>query len=360
MNKPAARTSPWLWILLILGGLLLFLLLALAGLIGLALMDEDEANADGEAAVLSQQDSPAARAGRPGATGGFVLPLPAGYAGNGQGRYLYAQPDGTARLTVELIRLPALPGTANPAERLATLWTGTIAQDWDGTTPTPLVLRRYVGNGARAWYTGGQLRARPSGLVFYVSLYLVEAGDRLEPVVFLQGYEDPSGFISTRDMMAGLSWPGSYDAAIEPTLRAMQGSPVGLALFQPSELAGSWVHSSNSTAQWVNTVTGSTSMSTVAYAVYYVFGGDGRYSYRFQGASGMVGALQFGGEDARGQWRIEDDQLLLGADSGKQRRYLILSAATAPDGRRTLLLMSEGRYVFAPFAIAAGEMFVAE
>jgi hypothetical protein len=344
-----AKKSPWPWVFVALGA---SCFLCTAGGMALAalgfLVGDEEASAPAGAASPS--------ASQPGAPGGYALRVPSSFQPNGDNRWLFKESDGAATRSVELIRLPALPGLERAPERLVQEWNARVAVDWEGASPTPFVMRRLVGNGARAHYTGAALHARGGGPLTYVSLYLVEAHDRLEPLVFLQQYADPTGFQSTADMMASLSWPHTH-RAIEDVIAGVQGSPVGLPLVERAAVAGNWVSGTNQTAQWVNTVTGGTSMTAVAYSVELTFSADGRYAYRYQGASGQVGALQFGTEQGQGAWRLERDELVLQADGGKVKKYLVVSAARGPDGKRTLLLMSQGHSQVAPFAMAAGELF---
>lgn len=341
----APKKKPWLWVLgAVVGSCVLCtgggMVLALLGLI-----TADEAVAPAPTA-------------RPGAAGGFALPVPASFKAHGQGRWLHVVPDGTSELPVELIRLPPLPGLEDPERRLAELWRTRIAADWEGAAEAPFIFRRFVSNGARAHFTGAELRTKPGRQLSFVSLYLVEAGDRLEPLVFIQQYRDLSGGLVGHDMLAAYSWSKSH-AAVEAVLAVVQGSPVGGPLVSDEALVGRWVYSTNSTAQWINTVTGSSSMTTVAYTVDYEFTADHRFTYRFGGASGQVGQLQFGTDRDEGTWQVAHDVLTVTGESGKTRKYLVVGAARAPDGKRTLLLVGEGRYTAAPFAaVSMGELFV--
>lgn len=349
---PPQKKSPWLWVFVALGA---SCFLCTAG--GMALAALGFLASDETSTPVSDDGTAPPPGGQPGAPGGYVLGVPASFTPNGEGRWLFAEADGTATRSVELIRLPALPGLERAPERLVQEWNARVAVDWEGASPAPFVMRRYVGNGARAHYTGAALHAKGGGPLTYVSLYLVEAGDRLEPLVFLQQYADPTGFKSTANMMASTSWPFTHQA-VEAVIAGVQGSPVGVPLVERSAVTGKWTYGTSQTAQWVNTVTGGTSMTAVAYSVALTFGADGRFDSRFQGASGQVGALQFGSERSQGTWRVERDELVLQADGGKTKRYLVVSAARGPDGKRTLLLMSQGNYQVAPFAMAAGELFL--
>lgn len=349
MQPGAAKKTKWLWVLLGLAGSCFActaggMVLALLGVIA---ADEP---APGVAAT-----APASEASAPD---GFALEVPASFKPNGEGRWLHVTRDGSSELSVELLHLPALPGLEAPETRLAELWRTRLGADWEGVQAQPFVFRRFVSNGAKAHFTGAELRTKEGRQLSFVSLYLVEAGDRLEPLVFIQQYRDPTGSLAGLDMMAGFSWRTSH-AAVESVLAGVRGSPVGAPLVSDEEVTGQWVYGSTSTAQWLHTVTGSTSMTAVAYAVEYGFDDDHRFTYRFNGASGQVGQLQFGTDRDEGTWKVEHDLLLLEGASGKTRKYLVVGAARAPDGKRTLLLVGEGRFTAAPFAaVATGELFV--
>lgn len=339
----------WLWVLGGLAATCAFCSIATLGAAALGLVSDDD--------TVTGTAAPSAPAGSPGIEGGFALAIPKTFKPDGEGRWITRIPDGSSTLTVELIKLSSLPGLDRAPERLKELWTTTIARDWSGVQNDPFILRRFMSNGARAHFTGSKLRDKKTNFLFYVTCYLVEAGDRLEPLVFVQGYGDGSKF--PNDMMAGVSWSTSYPA-VEAVIAQVKGSPVGLPLVSDDEVEGHWGFSSTNTAQWVNTLTGSTSMTSVAYASDYVFDGDHRYTYAFKGASGQMGAANFSSERGAGEWKVEHDLLVLTGDDGKVRKSLITNAGAGPDGRRTLLLIDERRATVAPFAMGVGELYVEE
>lgn len=341
--------KPWVWVVIALGA---SCFLCTAGGVALTVLG----------AVTGSDDtgrvSEAPTGGAPGAAGGFAFTAPAGWTSPGAGRWSTQVKDGTAVLTVEVLRLPALPGLGQPADTLATLWRDRIGADWDGVSSTPLVMRRFVGNGARAHFTSAPLRPKGGGTVTRVSVYLVEAGDRLEPLVVLQQYDDPTTNAQVmKDQMAPYSWDTTH-RLVEQVIAGLAGSPVGLPLVSDDEVAGDWRYSTGNALQWVNTLTGSTSMTTVSYSVDYAFGDDHHFTYRFQGASGQVGALNFQGDRDEGEWKLEHDVLVL---EGGQRtvKYLVAGAARAPGGQRALFLLPEKQWSLAPGAVAMhGELYV--
>ena len=312
----------------------------------------------------SPGDSPAAptahAAAQPGAPGGFAFDPPQGWTSPGQGRVLQQRKEGDELISVEVIRLPAVPGLDGAEAKLAQLWTQRVGADWQGVTGTPLILRRFVSNGARAYFTAAELRPLNGTALTRVSLYLVEADDRLEPLVFIQGHADPTHLSVTQDTFARYSWNASH-AFVEAAIAGVRGSPVGLPLVADEAITGRFLYSSGANAQWVNTLTGATSMTAVSYSVRYTFGEDHRYAYQLKGASGVVGAQRFDSEHDEGSWRVEHDQLILTADSGKTRKFLIVGAPLTPEGKRALYLLPEPQWSLAPGNLSThGELYVAE
>jgi hypothetical protein len=320
----------------------------------------------GALGLLADDDAPTASAGAapsggsPGAPGGYTVAVPEGFKPAGTGRWLYSEAEqyGVTR-SVEMIRLDAIAGMDDPGGKVRRFWNQRIASDWNKASPNPFVMRRFVSNGARAHFTGGEVRAKDDDRLAYVSVYLVEAGDRLEPLVFIQQYADPTMNIkSAREMSASLSWHVSH-AWIEKALAGVAGSPVGLPLVSDDEVSGKWVYSTSNALQWVNTLTGSTTMTAVSYWVRYTFGDDHDFAYSYGGASGQVGALQYGAEKDEGTWEVKHDLLLL-TGAQRSKKYMIAAAGAGPDGKRYLLLMSEGSFAIAPFAVSRGELFVTD
>lgn len=345
--------SPFAWVLIVVGAGTALCCSGTLGVMALGLFAEDDTTAS-----PTRADVPGAagRTGQPGAPGGFAFDVPQGWKATGQGRYLIEQKDRGDTLGVEVVRLPSVPGLEDGEGKVARLWHERIGADWDGVTSTPPVLRRFVSNGARAFFTGSPLRSKKEGVLFRVSLYLVEADDRFEPLVFIQSYV-PENAIA-RDMSAGFSWDTSHKN-VELALAGVRGSPVGAPLVDDSEVVGDFSYATSSSLQWVSAFTGSTSMSTVSYNISYVLSGDHSFVYKYVGASGQVGAMQFGKEDDEGEWSVKHDVLTLTGQK-RTRRYLLIGAARTPEGRRTLYLMPEHpAWSLYPGGIAQnGELYV--
>jgi hypothetical protein len=344
----AAGKKLWLWVLVAVGGSCLLCTAGGAVLLGLGAISGEGGQTSGSAS--------GGTTGQPGAPGGFTFTPPSGWTSPAQGHWRVEVQEGGATLGVELIHLAAVSGLDQPEAKLATLWAERIGADWQGVSATPLVMRRFVQNGARAHFTSAPLTPKAGGLTTRVSLYLVEAGDRLEPMVMLQTYSSPGTYETIQEHMLPYSWDKTYPR-IEEAIAGMQGSPVGLPLVSDEEVAGEWSYSTGSHLEWVNTLTGSTSMTMVSYGVRYQFTDGHEFTYRFQGASGAVGAMNVSQDSDEGDWRVEHDQLLL---TGKRvTKYLIAGAARSPEGKRTLFLLPEPQWSLSPGAVAAnGQLFV--
>ncbi|MBM4783858.1 MAG: hypothetical protein GQE15_39820 [Archangiaceae bacterium] len=343
---PGRSNKTLLWVLLGVGGLCAVCGAGTVALFGLGVIA-------GATDVMGA--GTASPSGTPGVAGGFSFTVPASFAVVSEGRWRFEKLDGDARHTAEVIKLAAIPGIDQPQDKLTQLWNQTIVRDWPGAPTRVLPLRRFVNNGARAYFTSASLKAANNKHPSLVSLYLVEADDRLEPFVVLQEYFDDSvGAV----MMA----KGSFDEtqpAVEELMKGVEGSPVGLPLVSDDEIAGAWKYGTGSHAQYVNVITGSTSFSAVSYTVKYDFEANHDFSYDFVGANTQHGNTQFGGEKDTGTWRVQHDLLVLDG-AAHDRRYFIVGAGVGPEGKRLLYLLPEPHWSLSPGAIAFhGELYEA-
>lgn len=282
-----------------------------------------------------------------GAPGGFQFTVPDTFALVSEGRWRFEKIDGDARHTAEVIRFAAIPGLENPQDKLTQLWNQVIVRDWPGAPTRVLPLRRFVNNGARAWFTSATLQAANQKHPSMVSLYLVEADDRLEPFVVLQEFFDDS-------VGAVMEEAGAFDKsqpAVEALMKGVEGSPVGLPLVSDDEVAGKWLFGSGAQAQYVNVITGSTTFSAVSYTIRYDFAANHTFSYDYAGANTQYGSTKFGGQNDTGSWRVEHDVLVLDG-AARDVKFFIVGAGLSPGGKRVLYLMPEPNWSLSPGAIA--------
>jgi hypothetical protein len=294
--------------------------------------------------------------GRPGVAGGFSMSLPASFTQVAEGRWRHEQLDGQRRHTVEVIKLAAVPGLEQPHEALKRLWNEVIRRDWPDAPPTPLPMRRFVNNGARAHFTSAALQPRGNANKSLVSVYLIEAGDRLEPLVVLQEYFDDSVGAM---MVARGSWDETHPA-VEALFKQVEGSPIGLPLISGDEAQGAWVTASGASQQYVNVLTGSTTFSAISTSLRFQLAADHTFSYQYASANTRLGSTTFGGQRDQGRWKIEHDLLVLEGDA-RTVKYLIIGAGLVEADHRVLYLLPEPHWSFSPGAISQhGELFDAD
>lgn len=346
---PPARSSKTIWwVLLGVGGLCAVCGAGAVALVGLGVI--------AGATDSLGAGTPPVEGLQPGAPGGFTFTVPASFSPVSEGRWRFEKVDGTARHTVELIRLPAVPGREDPIGKLTRQWNAAIVRDWPNAPTRVLPLRRFVNNGARAYFTSATLTAANNDHPSLVSLYLVEAGDRLEPFVVLQEYFDKS-------VGAAIVARFSFDQtqpAVEEVFKGVEGGPVGAPLVDEADIAGSWKYGSGASMQYVNVITGGTTVNSVSYSVSYAFGAGHDFTYDYSGANTQFGNTQFGSDRDTGSWRVEHDLLVLDGER-RDRKYFIVGAGPGPSGKRVLYLIPEGHWSLSPGAIAQhGELYEAE
>lgn len=289
---------------------------------------------------LVGSDTPAANT--TASPGGFVFAPPASFQQRGPGHWRREQKDGTETLWVDLSLLAPIPGLDDANGKLATLWKQQLTGHYENVR-APLVQRRFVSNGARAHFARAKLLRPGNREPVMVSLYLVEADDHLEPFFVVQGCDTNEMGV---EMIIQFSFPKTH-AFVEELLKTVQGSPTGGPLVSDDEVLGHYQFGDTNTAQWINTLTGSTTMTAVARAADYTFEDDHTYAYSFTGGSGQVGAIKFQTEKDSGTWKVDHDVLVLVGEK-VQQKYLITGAPKSPEGAQLLLLQSEPTWSLAP------------
>jgi hypothetical protein len=333
-----------LWVLLGVGGLCALCGVGTMALVGLGVV------AGATDSPVSSGPSPEAR---PGVEGGFRITFPPTFKPVDEHRHRFELEEGGSRHTVDVITLASIPGLDDPQGKLKATWTGTIVRDWPGAPSTTLPLRRFVQNGARAFYTFATVEVPGQRRRSMVSLYLVEAQDRFECFAVVQEFFDTG---IGADFMNKYSFDTTHPA-VETLLQGVEGSPVGLPLVSDDEVAGRWTYSTGAIGQYVHVITGSTSTETVSYAIRYQFDGDHRYTYRFQGATTGSGGGRFSVSHDEGTWAVEHDVLVLDGAQFDSKSFII-GAGVGLGGGRVLYVLPEGKWSLTPGAIAQfGELY---
>lgn len=245
---------------------------------------------------------------------------------------------------VEVSRLPAVEGLDVPEQKLAALWARHVVPAFKplpihDRIPTPMVQRRFVQNGARAHFMRARLVRPQNDDGAFVTIYAVEADDRLEPLLVVQGRDGST--LGINDAF------GTTHAWIEELLQGVTGSPTGQPLVSDEEVVGFFKSGSTSTAQWVNTMTGATGMRGAALAVEYHFEDDHSFTSRSAAGAGEMGAMKFGVQEDQGTWEVKHDVLVVDGEQFDQQ-YLITGATRGPEGRWLLVLQPRPHWNFAP------------
>lgn len=286
----------------------------------------------------------------PGVTGarrgqGFSMTLPPGFTDKGNGVWEHVVVEDTQTRTVRVTRLAAVP-RGDPQAMLEKLWREAVTSKPEyAPFGPPLPQRRFTQNGARAHFMRTRVWVNQSDAGRYISIYLVEADDEFVPLVITQDIAETA---MGSAMLIQYAW-GKSHAPIEELFKHLHGSPTGLPLVDDEELLGHFVMGDTSTAQWVNTYTGATSMTAVARALEYTFERDHTFGYQFSGGSGVVGAMKFATQKDRGRWWVEHDVLVIDGDQFDQR-YFITGAGRGPKGEKLLLLQPQPNWSLAPQA----------
>lgn len=297
--------------------------------------------------VLLLGDDAKGTAGAPGGVSGqgFSMTLPPGFTDKGNGVWEHVVVDDTQTRTLKVTRLNAVP-RGDPQAMLTQLWRELVTSKPEyAQFGPPLPQRRFTENGARAHFMRTRVWVNQSDSGRYISIYLVEADDEFVPLVITQDIAETSMGAA---MLINYSW-GKSHVPVEELFKHLHGSPTGAPLLDDEELIGHFVMGDTSTAQWVNTLTGGTSMTAVARAIEYTFEDDHTFSYQFSGGSGVVGAMKFGTEKDTGRWRVEHDVLVIDGDL-RDRKLFITGAGRGPKGEKLLLLQPEPNWSLAPQA----------
>lgn len=349
MNAPPPErrgATPVFWALLGAAGLCATCGLLSVAVVALGVAQGPLADAEEPAAVS------VAGAGEPGEIG-FVVPSE--FKPVSDGRFRYELRDGDARHSVDVIKLAAVPGLAEPERKLEETWRTAVAPDWPGAPTQLLPLRRFVSNGARAYFTAARMTAPGHQHPSLVSLYLVESDDRLEPFVVLQAYED-------RSVGAMLVAAGSFDRtqpAVEVLFEGIGGSPVGLPLVDASEVVGTWTAASGASQEVVHVLTGASAVNAVSWSSRYQLEPGGRFSWTSSGATTRLGNTQFGSDRDTGRWTLKHDLLVLDGEA-RDKSFFIVGAGRGPSGKRVLYLLPEGHWSLSPSVIAQhGQLYEA-
>lgn len=272
---------------------------------------------------------------------GFTFTAPQGWTSDQVWHVRKKQDSNSDSYSTAHVRFPpSIEAARDAGVALRDLWKEAVPAELAGRH-SGMVYRRYVGDGLPAFFIfgAGREKNRKSDSLF--TLYLLDLGDRWQPVVVAQTYDDPHSFSETIiGMMASLSYAGTAALAEEilATLRcpAAKGRP----LVSKEALVGNYGYGSSANLQWENIYTGATSMTVVSYGGTLDLKADGTFDYSFQGASGQVGALKFATDKDQGTWDVKGDQVILTSKNGKERVHRFAGLTSFSDGVKVAVLIS--------------------
>lgn len=244
----------------------------------------------------------------------------------------------------------AVENTGNPDALTTDIWQKLVltifAPSSSSASATPPVYRRYVGNGMRCFFAyESQMRLKNGGSFpigndirmeqIAVSLYVVEVGKRLYPLVVMHLCQ----FSKDRE--------DAHTTLLEPLLKSFK-APAGAQkkpLLTKADVVGSWRKSTASPTGSLVT-SGGTYVGTSGSAteIVYTFRPDGTYSS--DGAMyfrNTFGSKMFTGKNT-GTWHIEGGNILVvkGKKEGSGGRFPFLGVSRK-DGVRTLILAGDDK-----------------
>lgn len=291
--------------------------------------------------------SPTANA--PAGTGGlapsFSFSLPQGWRKDGAWHIADIQENGD--VTSALVRFPeAIPAKGNMGNTLNELWKQHIPKEGQGKQGS-IVFRRYVGDRLLSQFISSRFRepGRDADTVFM--LMLVDCKTHWQPVVVALTFD--STFKPGLDFSATFKYPSAM-ALAENLLASFRCPPAaGGPLVDEEALVGDYGFGSGSSQDWVNIYTGASSMTVVSFGGTLNLKADGKFTYTFTSASGVVGALNIRGAKGSGNWAIQGDQLVCTFteyDQGdghkvKEHRYRIGGVTLFPDGTKIVVLLND-------------------
>jgi hypothetical protein len=316
---------------------------------------------DGDDSAHHRHEHDHGGAGQPialaGTAPGFTFALPPGFAQDGAwyvARHVENRGGGD-EITSALVRVPAAVRAAgNMGDALHALWRQHLPAEVADRAGT-MVYRRYLGDGLPAQFLSGRGRENGRAADTLFTLYLVDCGEAWQPVIVAQTYEEPDNVVAAGvAFSAGTSYGTSAQMA-EPFLAALRCPAArGRPLVDAAALPGDYAFGTGSSLQWVNIYTGATSMTAVSYGGRLHLHADGTYDYRFQGAHGVVGAMNMSTDEAHGRWTVRGDLLVLTRDDGKESRYRVAGLTQFPGGEKAAVFLSRLDQPVNPTTVTSG------
>jgi hypothetical protein len=236
-------------------------------------------------------------------------------------------------VTTGLVRVfapVAAQGDLGDAARAA--WNRHVPPEIRGAQ-SKLVIRRYVGDGLRAYYVHGRGQEQGQGGESWFAMHMVDCGAVWQPVLVVAKFHE-SGSQGIDKMTINFELPGGFDLA-EPMVQALRcAGPKNAPLYDASSIVGHYYFGSSANMDYVNVHTGSTSSSHVNFAGEYDLRADGSATYVYGSASNFQGGpTRFGSDGGEGTWKVAGDMLTIQIKGKVPYVFRLASMTDTGDGR---------------------------
>jgi hypothetical protein len=212
---------------------------------------------------------------------------------------------------------------------------GLPGPEWSGE-PFYLPIARYVGNGARATMSYSQIKRSPEGFSNMI-VYNFETGGQSQALV---------GFFLRADLI------NEIIRDMEGVIAKMQIKGASYApLTTNAQIAGTWTTHGASQMGYFSASNGAMVGATaIDRGLEYTFNSNGTFSYRYQGVTGVIGAMKADEDNQTGTYAIERDLLVLKPKGKPQRTVRLRGLVQLSDNSKVLLMSGSTLPVEAEFA----------
>lgn len=229
-----------------------------------------------------------------------------------------------------------VPAQGDLSEAARAAWNQYIPPEIRGKR-SELVIRRYVGDGLRAFYVHGRGQETGSNGESWFAMHVVDCGSTWQPVLVVSKFEETGreGIESTIQYEIHKG----FDLA-EPLVQAMRcAGPRNEALYDAATMVGHYYFGSGAFQAYVNIYTGGMTSSSINYAGEYELRANGTAKYAYSSATSYYGSsTNFGTDGGEGTWKVEGDMLTIAIKNHTPYIYRLASMTTLADAKVGVLL----------------------
>ena len=221
-----------------------------------------------------------------------------------------------------------MPVSNRPWDDFMGAWNSVLPANNTGK-PEQIPFKRYVGNGARAMMSYGNVLA-PDGRRTNMLVFSIENGTQSQVIV---GYYPLPSLLNQivvdfEQVLASLNVPGA----------------IGKPLTSAKDLVGIWTTKGASVMGYFSTSSGDlVGASVVDRNLQYTFRGDGTYSFEYQGVTGNLGSLKADEVKHSGTFSINGEVLTLNPKGRKAEKLSLRGVIPVGGKARVLLIGQVGR-----------------